>query len=58
MKVNKFTPVMVKIHAGFPLFDLHILKEGRVIVCGGGGSSKSGVKNGFVSKLLKFLVYT
>lgn len=49
---------MVKIHAGFPLFDLHILKEGRVIVCGGGGSSKSGVKNGFVSKLLKFLVYT
>lgn len=37
----------------FPLYAVQMLSNRHVIVGGGGGSSKTGVANGFVSKLQK-----
>lgn len=36
----------------FPLYALQMLTNRHVLVAGGGGSSKSGVANGFVSSML------
>lgn len=37
----------------FPLYALEMLSNRHCIVAGGGGSAKTGVLNGFVSKLKK-----
>jgi hypothetical protein len=37
------------LNVGFPLFDICFINEEReILVCGGGGPSKSGVANGMV----------
>lgn len=42
----------------FPLYSVEMLTSRHVLVAGGGGSSKTGVANGFVSQTLHFyLVY-
>lgn len=38
----------------FPLYTLQMLTSRHILVGGGGGSSKTGVANGFVSFTLKF----
>lgn len=41
----------------FPLYSVEMLTSRHVLVAGGGGSSKTGVANGFVSIILIFLYY-
>ena len=38
----------------FPLYSVQMLTSRHVLVAGGGGSSKTGVANGFVSTLMIF----
>lgn len=38
----------------FPLYSVEMLTSRHVLVAGGGGSSKTGVANGFVCKFLFF----
>lgn len=38
----------------FPLYSVEMLTSRHVLVAGGGGSSKTGVANGFVCKFLLF----
>lgn len=38
----------------FPLYSVEMLTSRHVLVAGGGGSSKTGVANGFVSSSLYF----
>lgn len=41
----------------FPLYSVEMLTSRHVLVAGGGGSSKTGVANGFVSLLYIFRSY-
>lgn len=41
----------------FPLYSLQMLTGRHVLVAGGGGSSKTGVANGFVSIVVSFFVF-
>lgn len=38
----------------FPLYSVEMLTSRHVLVAGGGGSSKTGVANGFVSEIICF----
>lgn len=44
------------VSTGYPLFTATCLKEGEIVIGGGGGASKTGVPNGLVSVLSHFLL--
>lgn len=48
-KQNTMAPSTLLARVNFPLYSVEMLTSRHVLVAGGGGSSKTGVANGFVS---------